>query len=110
MCLKLLFYYLKRNLQAILSLTVFSYCFFVSLNFDTAFLPYCTKFCSVFFGYWIGNLIRIPKMYLKLLFSYFKRILRAILSLTVFLSVKTLTPLFSLTVPNFIVFFSVNGK
>jgi len=35
-------------LQAILSLTILSNCVSVSSNFDTAFLPDCTKFCSVF--------------------------------------------------------------
>jgi len=84
MCLKLLFSYFKRILQAILSLTVLTNCISGSSYFDTAFCPDCTKFCSVFLGYWIENLIRIPNMCLILLFSYFKRILQAILSLTVF--------------------------
>jgi len=53
----------------------------------------------------------IPKMWLKLSFSYPKWDLQAILTLTVFLNflvVQTLTPLFSLTVPNFGVFFQAS--
>jgi len=65
MCLKLAFYYSKWVLRAILYMTVFSNCVSGSSNFDTAFLPDCTKFCRIFSGYWIGNLMRIPKMYLK---------------------------------------------
>jgi len=52
-------------------------------NFDTAFLPDCTKDCSLFSCYCIGNLIRIPKICLKQLFSYSKWVLQAILFLTV---------------------------
>jgi len=48
MWLKQSFSYSKWVLQAILSLTVLSYCVSGSSNFDTAFLPDCTKFCSVF--------------------------------------------------------------
>jgi len=40
-------------------------CVFGSSNFDTDFLPDCPKFPGVFSCYWIGNLIRIPKMCLK---------------------------------------------
>jgi len=36
-----------------------------TLNFDTVFLPDCTKFLSAFPDYLIGNLMRIPKMCLK---------------------------------------------
>jgi len=57
MCLKQLFYYSKWVLQAILSLTVLSKCVSGNSNFDTAFLIDCTKYCSVFIGYWIGNLM-----------------------------------------------------
>jgi len=49
MCLKLLFFYSKWVLQAILSLTVLSNCVSSSTNFDTTFLPDCTKSCSIFF-------------------------------------------------------------
>jgi len=66
-----------------LSLTVLSNTIFGSSNFDTAFLPDCTKFCSVFSGYWIGNLINISKIYLKQSFSHSKWVLQGILSLTV---------------------------
>jgi len=48
------------------------YCVSAISIFDTAFLSDCTKFCSVFSGYWIGNLMRIPKMCLKQSFSHFK--------------------------------------
>jgi len=48
MCLKLAFSYSNWVLQAILPITVFSNCFYGSSNFNTAFLPDCTKFCSVF--------------------------------------------------------------
>jgi len=66
MCLKQPFSHSKWVLQVILSLTDLSNCIFGSSKFDTVFLPDCIKFCSVFSGYWIGNLIRIPKIYLKL--------------------------------------------
>jgi len=49
MCLKQPFSHSKWVLQAILSLTVPLNCVSDSLNFDTAFLPDCTKFCSVFY-------------------------------------------------------------
>jgi len=88
----------------ILSLTVLSNGVSGSSNSDTAFLSDCTKLCSVFREYLIRNLMRIPKMCFKLLFSHSKWVLQAILSLTVFLAVQTLTPLFSLTVPNYVAF------
>jgi len=65
MCSKHSFSHSKWVLQAILSLTVFSNCVFGGSNFDTDFLPDCTKLCSVFLGFWIANLMRIPKMCLK---------------------------------------------
>jgi len=65
MCLKQSFSHYKWVLQTILSLTVFSDCVSDSSKFDTAFLPDCTKLCSVLLDYWIGNLMRIPKMCLK---------------------------------------------
>jgi len=78
-------------------------------NFDTAFLPDCTTFCSTFWCYWIGHLMRILKMCLKQSLSHFKWVLQVTLSLTViqtvFLAVQTLIPLFSETLPNFVVFF-----
>jgi len=83
MCLKPSFSHSKWVLHSILSLTVLSKCVSGSSNFDTAFLPDCTKFCSVFLGCWIGNLMRIPKMCLKLSFFYSKWDLQSILSLTV---------------------------
>jgi len=48
MYLKLLFSHPKQVLQAILYLTVLSNCVSGRSNFDTAFLPDCTKICSVF--------------------------------------------------------------
>jgi len=66
MCVKQSFSHSKW----VLSLTVLSNCVSVSSNFDTAFLSYCTKFWSVFSGYWINNLIRILKMCLKQSFSH----------------------------------------
>jgi len=107
MCLKLLFSHSKWVLQVFLSLTVLLNCVSVSSNFDSAFLPDCTTFCSVFSCYWIGNLMRIPKMCLKLSFSHSQWALQVILSLTVFSLFLTLTPLFSRTVPNIVVFFYV---
>jgi len=83
MCLKESLSHYKLILQAILSLTVISNCFSVSSNFDTVFLADFTKFCSIFLGYRIGNLMRIPKMCLKLLFSHSKWVFSAILYLTV---------------------------
>jgi len=47
MCLKQSFSYHKWVLQAILSLPVLSNCVSGSSNYDTAFLPDCTKFCVV---------------------------------------------------------------
>jgi len=45
-----------------MSLSVLSNYVFGCSNFDTAFFPDCTKFCIVFLGYWIENLMRISKM------------------------------------------------
>jgi len=86
MCLKQSFSHSKWVLEEILSLTVFSNCVPSSSKFNTTFLLNCTKFCNVFLGYWIGNLMRIPNICLKYQFFYFKWILHAILSLTVFLN------------------------
>jgi len=72
MWLKQLFYYSKWVLQEILSLTVLLNCVSGNSNFDIAFLPDCTKFCCVFLGYRIGNLMKTTKMYLKQLFYYSK--------------------------------------
>jgi len=47
------------------STVVLSNCVSDNSNFDTTFLPDCTKFCSVFSRCWIGNLMRNPKMCLK---------------------------------------------
>jgi len=54
-----------------------------SSNLDTAFLLDCIKSFSVFSGYWIVNLMRISKMYLKRSFCYSKWVLQSILSMTV---------------------------
>jgi len=83
LCKKQSFSHSKWVFQAILSLTVLSNCVSGNSNFDTAFLTDCTKFCSDFLGYWIGNLMRIPKMCLKQSFSHSKWVLQAILSLSV---------------------------
>jgi len=83
MCLKQSFSVSKGVLQAILSLTVLSNCVSVSSNFDTSFLPDCTKFCGVFSCCWMGNLMRISKLCLKQSFSYSKGVVKVILSLTV---------------------------
>jgi len=64
-------------------MTVFSNCVSVSSKFNISFLHDGTKFCSVFSGYRIENLIRMPKMCLKQLFSFSKWVLQAILSLIV---------------------------
>jgi len=66
-----------------LPLTVLSNCVSGSSKVDTVFLTDYTRFFSVFLGYWIGNLMRIPKICLKQSFSYSKWVLQAILSLTV---------------------------
>jgi len=50
MWLKLSFSHSNWILQAILFLTVLLNCVSGSSNFDTAFLPDCMKFCSVFFS------------------------------------------------------------
>jgi len=42
-------------------LTVLSNYVSDSSNFAIPFLPDCTKFCRVFSGYWIGNLMRFQK-------------------------------------------------
>jgi len=83
MCLKRPFSHSKWVLQAILSLTVLSNCVSGSSNFYTTFLLDFTKFSILFAGYWIGNLMRIPKMCLKQSFSRSKWILQAIFFLTV---------------------------
>jgi len=63
--------------------------------------------------FWIGNSMRIPKMYLKLSFSYSKLFLEAILFLTVFSNCvsgsSNFDTVFSLTVPDFLEFFYVFG-
>jgi len=114
MYLKQSFSYSKSVLPSILFLTVLSNSVSVSSDFDTAFLPGCTKFCSVSPGYWIGNLMKIPKMCIKQSFFYSKTVLPAILSLTVLSNCvsdfQTLTPLFSLTLSNFVEFFRVIGQ
>jgi len=61
---------------------LYKLCFW-QFKFDTTFLPDCTKFFCVFLCYSIGNLMRIPKMCLKLSFFDSKWVLQAILSLTV---------------------------
>jgi len=48
MCLKQSFSYSKWDLQPILYMTVLSNCVSGSSNFDSDFLPNCTKSCSVF--------------------------------------------------------------
>jgi len=50
-CLKQSFSHCKWVLQMILSLTVLLNCVSGRSNFDTTFLPDCTKFCSVFSVY-----------------------------------------------------------
>jgi len=55
--------------------------------------------------------MRIPKMCLKQSLSYYKWYLQAILSLTVLSNcVQTLTPLYSLSVPIFVVFYSLLNR
>jgi len=109
MCLKHLFSHSKSVLQAILSLTVLSNCVSVSSNFDTAFLHHCTKFCSIFLGYWLGNLIKIPKMCLKQSFSQYNSVLQTILSLTVLSNCVSVSSEFDTAFlhycTNFVVFF-----
>jgi len=82
MCLKWSFCDYKWVLQSILCMTVSSNSISGSSNFDTAFLLDCTKSFSVFSGYWIGNLMRIPKMFLKLSFCDTMWVLQSILSMT----------------------------
>jgi len=83
MCLKQSLSHSKWISQAILPMTTLSNCVSGSSNFDTSFLSDCTKYCNVFSCYWIGNLMKIPKMCLKLSFSHSKWVWQAILSLTV---------------------------
>jgi len=65
MCLEQSFSHFKWVLQAILSLTVLSDYVSGSSKLDTS-LFYLTVPNVVFFlGYWIENLMRIPKMCLK---------------------------------------------
>jgi len=61
---------LQEGFTGDFDLTVLSNCVSGSSNFDTTFLPDNTKFCSVCSGYWIGNLMRIPKMCLKVSFPH----------------------------------------
>jgi len=81
--LKTVFFLFQADFTYVLSLTDLLNCVSevsVSSNFDTGFLPDCTK------SRWMGNLIKIPKMCLKQSFSYFKWVLPAILSLMTVLS------------------------
>jgi len=82
MGLKQSFSHSKGVLQAIRSLTVLSNCVSVSYNFDTAFLFDCTKYCSGFLDYWIGNLMGIPKIGFKQSISYYKSVLQTIFNLS----------------------------
>jgi len=111
MCLKLLFFYSKWVLQAILSLTVLPNCLSSSKNFDTTFLPDCTKSCSVFFRLLNRKFNEDSKNVLKtVIFSLqmgFTLDLVPETFQTVFLAGQILTPLFSRIVPNLVVFFSV---
>jgi len=76
--LKQSFSHCKWVLYPILALTILSNCVSGSSKFDTAFLSDCTKFCSDLSGYWIGNLMQIPKMCLKQSFSHSKWVSQAI--------------------------------
>jgi len=108
MCLKPSFYHSKWVLQSILFLTVLSNCVSFGSNFDTAFLPDFTKFCTVFSGYWIGNLMRISKMCFKQSISYWKCVLPAIMSLTVLTNCVSGSSNFDIApLPDFIKFCTV---
>jgi len=110
MCLKMFFSRSKWVLQAILSLTVLSNCVSSSSKFDTAFLSHSTKFCSVFFRLLDRKFDESSKNVLKsVLFSSQVGFTGDFVPQTVFLTVQILTPLFSFTVPNFVVFFQVVG-
>jgi len=109
MCLKMFFSHSNWVLQAILSLTVLSNCVFDSSNFDTAFLSDYTKFCSVFFRWLDKKFNEDFKNVLKnVLFSFQVGFTGDFVNhcsfKLVFLAVQTLTSLFSLTIPNFVVF------
>jgi len=97
----------------ILFLTVLLKRVSVNLNYDTAFLSDCTKFSSIF-TLLNRKFNENSKNVLKQSFSHSKWVLQVILSLTtfqtVFMSVQTLTPLFPLTVPNFVVFFTLLNR
>jgi len=82
MCLKLSLSPSKSFLQAVLSLTVFSNCISGSSTFTPVFSLTVSNF-EVVSCYWIGNLMRILKICLKLSFSHSKWVLQAILSLSV---------------------------
>jgi len=98
------------QVQAILSLTVLLNCVSGSSNFDTAFLPDCTNISGVFqvldrkFNEDSKNVLKTVIFVLQVGFS--GDFVYASFQ-TVFLSVQTLTSLFSLTVSNFVVFFHV---
>jgi len=59
MCLNQSFSHCKWILHAVLYLTISTNCVYGSSNFDTAFLPDFTKFCSIFLCHSIENLMRI---------------------------------------------------
>jgi len=104
--LKTVTFFLQVGLQAVLSLTVKSNCVSGSSNFNTAFLPDCTKFCSIFSGYGIENLMEIVTAR-----GFYRQFCPWLYFQTVFLTDQTLTSLFSLTVLDFAVFFmSLDGK
>jgi len=82
MCLKQAFFDFKWVLQAILSLSVLSNRFLTIQTLTPVF--YLTfPILSVFFFWWIINLMRIPKICLKQAFFDSKWVLQAILSLSV---------------------------
>jgi len=107
-CLKQSFLYSKWVLQAILSL---SNCVSITPNFDNAFLPDCTNFFLCFFRLLIIKCNKHSKNMLKTVIFILQVGFTGDLSFqTVFLSVQTLRPLFSLTIPNFECFFGLLNR
>jgi len=115
-CLKPPFSHSKCVLQAILSLTILSNCVYVRSNFDTAVLADCTKYCVVFSCYWTldrkfnEDSKNVPKtVSFSLQVGFTGDFVSLLFFQILFLALQNLTLLFSLPVPNFVVFFHVSG-
>jgi len=109
MCLKQGFSYCKWALQAILSLTVFSNWVSGSSNFHTTFRPDFTWFCSVYFMSLDRKFNGDSKNVLKTVIFFLEVGFTGdfVPDCLFKLDFWQFTPLFSLTLYDFVIFFSV---